>query len=356
MPSSISASRRLARFVVAVAAGLALGLGGYVLMAVALVTPQSELLQSTIDMERFKLRRLEDPARPPHLVVVAGSNALYSIDSAVLAQQVGRPVTNVAMQWNFAFLAMEAVAERTKPGDWVMLPLEWVFWDSLTVRSPIEACLVIAHHRARLDSAGAWLSAVTDCNPKMMLMAARQRLMRAVGFSFPNPDMKDLLSPEGDLTDNDPAKATFKQMIKPKPAPSAGGALPDWSLEAPVRQALAEVKAAAAPSGERYERLSSVVRAIRARGGRVFITFPVSAQRIDGYDVPGPVPAWADEHWLKSVQAWAAGVGAEVVSTPEAHAYPADCLFDSPYHLHRGCTAENSRRYAGALVRATASP
>ena len=89
-------------------------------------------------------------------------------------------------------------------------------------------------------------------------------------------------------------------------------------------------------------RFARLIQAAVARGARVFLSYPVRPEAADGRPV-------VSRDWLREFQAWATALGATIISTPEAHVFPVDCFFDSPYHLHRGCTAANSERYAAAL-------
>ena len=93
----------------------------------------------------------------------------------------------------------------------------------------------------------------------------------------------------------------------------------------------------------RFPRLERIIAAWRVAGARVVLSFP-------------PLPKGSRElhpvspSWLEKFRDWAERQGASVISTPEAHLFPVTCFFDSPYHLHSGCTKANTDVYARAVT------
>lgn len=336
------AIRRYRRFLLLLVLGCTAGIVAYIAAALLLVTPESRLLVFSKVMMEAKLARLEQPQRPPHLIVIAGSNALYSINSAVLAETTGRPVTNAAMQWNYAFMMMEAVADRVVPGDWVLLPLEWAFYENLTRRSPLEACYLIAQARERLPTPADWALAFYDCNPRTLLLGMRQRLTRMAGLDFTIPTASAMIGPEGDLLENTPQTATFAARYK-APAAGDGAVVLPGNTTPPTDTAVT--------FGAEHRRLGAVIRLLRARGAEVYLSYPVAVAE------PGVQtwPAYATAQWQESLRRWVAEHGGQLISTPAAHAFPADCFYDTNLHLHQGCTAENARRYGRELLQARAA-
>lgn len=62
----------------------------------------------------------------PRVLVVAGSGAMFGIDSGMLGDALGRPVVNLGV--NAGVLApyiIEHARQALRPGDWVILPLEY---------------------------------------------------------------------------------------------------------------------------------------------------------------------------------------------------------------------------------------
>ncbi len=323
MSSSISGSERrprrpkrgLARWSAAGLAGLA-GAAALWAAAVAALVDETTILVYVRDMLAWKLARLEAPGRPPQLIVVSGSNALFSVDSPTLARIVGRPVTNVAAHWGIAYYAAERVAERLVPGDAVLAPLEYEYYSLGETLSSTEACYLIAHDRGRIRGLAGWRQVLTRCSPTLLAGGVAIKLMGLVGLAYPRADMREILTEEGDRRGNERARARWRgRLDSPKIADTGAAPL-------------------------RYPRLERIVAAWRAKGALVLLSFPVLPE--------GAAPVSAA--WLAKFRAWAARHGARVVSRPEAHQFPPDCFFDSSYHLHDGCTAENSRRYARAVA------
>lgn len=328
------------RFILLLLLGCATGITVYVAAAIWLVTPESRLFVYSRVMMEAKLARLEEPQRPPHLIVIAGSNALYSVNSAALAETVGRPVTNAAMQWNYAFMMMEAVVERIVPGDWVLLPLEWAFYENLTRRSPLEACYLIAQARERLAGWPDWALAFYDCNPRNLLLGMRQRLTRMAGLDFTIPAALDMIGPEGDLLENTPQTATFAARYKP---PAAAGTMPPSVEVAPPAEAPA--------FGAEHRRLGSVIRLLRNKGAEVYLSYPVAVAELGKQ----AGPSYATPQWQARLREWVTAQGGQLISTPSGHAFPPSCFYDTSLHLHQGCTAENARLYGRELLEARAA-
>ncbi len=67
-----------------------------------------------------------DAIKQPKLVVVAGSAAMFGIDSGMLEQAVGRPVINLGVNAGVLSPYIQNYARQAiKPGDWVLLPVEY---------------------------------------------------------------------------------------------------------------------------------------------------------------------------------------------------------------------------------------
>lgn len=110
-------------------AGVAAGLGLAVLVWLLLIAGQ--LGQSTAgnrwisEAYAHKLA-LAERITEPKLLVVAGSNALFGLDSARLERALGRPVLNLGINAGVQSPFIVAYARRAiRPGDWVLLPLEY---------------------------------------------------------------------------------------------------------------------------------------------------------------------------------------------------------------------------------------
>ncbi len=300
--------------------GLALG-GCLYILTVVLVIDEQAILRGTYDMLAAKLGRLEAAGRPPHLIVVSGSNALYSVNSTVLSKTTGLPATNVAMQWSYGPYAMDRVAERVIPGDIVLLPLEYQYYTTVAGRPMLEACYLISQARHHIGGLIDWIAVLAECSPKLILQGVRTKALKALGASFPSPSdiLDDLITPEGDIRENLPSKARLVESIQSTQLEALG---PDWTGPARIGRAI----------GRMIE-----------NGARVFLTFPVLPEKTGVFEVVAPES-------LAAISAWARSLGAETLSSPEAHLFPRNCFFDSNYHLHQGCTGTNSMIYGRAIL------
>ena len=271
---------------------------------------------------QIKLGRLEGDSRPPHLIVVSGSNALYSVNSPALSETVGMPVTNAAMQWSYTYHMLERVAERTIPGDIVLLPLEYQYYTTIAERPMLEACYLLSQSREHIGGLIDWVEVLGQCNPSIILEGLGIKTLKTLGATFPRAEDESprLMTPEGDIRENLPAKAN------PQP---------------PTRDPLINIDD---PKWKGPRRILKVVEKLTAEGVRVFLTFPVSPEKNGDFEV-------ASRAWLEAFDRWANSMGAEVISSPDAHLFPSECFFDSNYHLHQGCTEENARIYGKAILK-----
>jgi hypothetical protein len=279
---------------------------------------QAVMLRGTREMLDAKLARLDVSGRPAHVIVVSGSNALYSVDSPALARATGMPVTNVAMQWSYAAYALERVVERLRTGDVVLLPLEYEFFTEIDQRTPLEACYLITQDRRTLTSVGRFLSALVECSPYVMFEGLRQQLLLKLGLPFPSVDIGKIITPEGDMIENVATGAIWQ----PKAT--------DPIVQLPQNR----------PFG--HDRIANAIRNAVTRDASVFLSYPVGPIK-DGRSLR------LGQGWTEAYQAWARMAGAHVISSPTDHQFDAGCFYDSNYHLHRGCTARNSQVYADAL-------
>lgn len=301
--------------------GACCGLAGVLVLIVVLVLALVDgetILVYKRDMLEWKLARLTPPGRPRHVIVVSGSNTLYSVNSPVLEQELGWPVTNTGQHWGLALYAAERLTAFLRPGDVVLAPLEYESYLPGGDRSAIESCFLIAHDRARIRRFRDWVHVFATCDPVLLAGGVAIKVAALVGLAYPRIDMAAILNPHGDTLENEPSRGH----VQP-------------GLAAPIIGDLGDAPLA-------FPRLERIIARWRERGATVLLSFPVLPRGRKGV---APVT----RNWLGKFRAWARRQGAHVVSTPEAHLFPTDCFFDSAYHLHRGCTAENARIYASAV-------
>lgn len=79
--------------------------------------------------EKILKTHLAKKITSPKLIVISGSNALYGINSELISKKIHRPVVNMGIHaglpLDWLFTLAETVA---KPGDILILPLEWEYY------------------------------------------------------------------------------------------------------------------------------------------------------------------------------------------------------------------------------------
>jgi len=279
------------------------------------------ILRYKRDMLEYKLDRLRETNRPPHLIIMSGSNGLYSVNSKVLSEEIKMPVTNMAVHWGIALYTAERISEWVKPGDIVLMPLEYTFYTEVgQSMSWEEACYKLAHDRASIHSLKEWGWVLMGCKPKMLLGGIGLKTLSKLGFQYPQYDMKRVLTSEGDILENRLPLEKF---------------LSQENVNLSTQMHETDIRT-------HYVRLEEKIQAIKAAGAKVLLTFPVH------FKTPPNMPLVSPQ-WLAKIKRWAAEQGIEVISSPDQHQFPSNCFFDNYYHLHQGCTGENSKRYAHAL-------
>ena len=290
--------------------------------AVVGLVDSNALMTYKRSMVAFKLARLEQAQRQPHVIFVSGSNALYSIDSTVIQRRINRPVTNAAVHWGLAIYMVEEVVKRARSGDIIILPFEYSLYTGPTP-SETEACYRIAQARRRLYRLDDWFRAIRTCPQRWLIYGMILKIQRATigGREF---SAVAELNPNGDILINTPSKATPRNY-------TAGPSKPPQSA-----------------TGAGFVRLERAILIGKRKGVRFAVTFPVMP-------VPSKNARLQIERWEKIIRRWARKIGIDVLSSPDKHYFPSRCFFDQVYHLHRGCSPQNSEKYASAIIRAIRS-
>ncbi|HUT48754.1 MAG TPA: hypothetical protein VM325_05410 [Alphaproteobacteria bacterium] len=273
-------------------------------------------------MVAFKLARLEQAQRQPHVIFVSGSNALYSIDSMSIQQRIGRPVTNAAVHWGLALYMVEEVVKRARSGDIIILPMEYSLYTGPTP-SETEACYQIAQARTRLKRLDDWILAIRTCPQRWLGYAIILKIQQAtIGGGVFSAVAE--LNPSGDILINTPSKAT------------------------PRNYAASPTEPPESATGTGFARLERAIRIGKRKGVRFAVTFPVMP-------MPSKNARLQIERWEKIIRRWAKKNRIDVLSSSDKHYFPSHCFFDTIYHLHRGCSPQNSEIYASAIMRAIRS-
>lgn len=264
----------------------------------------------------FKLRALKGTDKP-RIVIVSGSNGWYSIDSPLISKTLRRPVINAAVHFGLVTYMMERVANEVGDGDFVLMPIEYEHYVQPQGMGVTEACFLVFNRERPLPPSLTWYAALSACPAKL------QNIASALGFWWRNrpqsihvAEALSVMTKEGDRTDNERRSATWR-----------GG----WKLNASVSITRID-----------QPRIEAAIAKMKSRGAIVAITFPVQPEEsVDGPNILS--------RWRELVSEWTSRQNVLMVSTPESHLFPDSCFFDTPYHLHRGCTSQNTEKYILAI-------
>lgn len=113
--------------------GLLLGLGLVVVLWLLLLAGQAKRPVPTtqwVDQAFAYKLSIANAIERPKLVVVAGSAAMFGIDSGMLERALGRPVVNLGVNAGVLSPYIQHYARQAiKPGDWVLLPVEYPMYN-----------------------------------------------------------------------------------------------------------------------------------------------------------------------------------------------------------------------------------
>jgi hypothetical protein len=264
----------------------------------------------------FKLHALYSAGKR-RIVIVSGSNGWYSIDSELMLKAMRRPVINASVHFGLATYVMERVASEVGDGDFVLMPLEYEHYLQPPGMGRTESCFLVFNKERPLPLSFAWYAALSSCPAKA------QNIASAVGDWWRNRPQSihaahaiSVMTKEGDRADNEQQAATWR-----------GG----WKLN--VSTAIERID---------QPRIEAAIAKMKARGATVAITFPVQPKESVGG--PNVLPRWRE-----LVSEWASRQNIPMISIPEDHLFPDSCFLDTPYHLHRGCTSQNTEKYISAM-------
>lgn len=261
--------------------------------------------------------------RQPKLVVVAGSNAMFGIHSPTLAQAVGRPVINLGVNAGILspYLLIYA-RQAVKPGDWVLLPLEYPLY-----HDRFEVNQVFLEY---------WLShpVTYGLNPlRLARLLAETPLLRVVqgyqgvpaGFQVAGLYGAQHLDANGDQSLS--AHAQRSEALFSGARDSAvqhyGDQASAFNGSWPMWQAFA--------------------RDVRAAGGCAVFVPPAMLDRAAYHQDP------MEAAFYKGLPSEAARHGLLYVGEPLAFMYPTDAFFDTNYHLTAEMRLMHTQRLAQLL-------
>lgn len=260
----------------------------------------------------------------PKLVIVAGSNALFGLDSALLEKALGRPVVNLGVNAGIQSSFILAYARRVaRPGDWVLLPVEYpMFHDRHRVGYAFLDYLLSHPSYRSIDLSLPQLAQVAWQTPLARVWEGYRGLPS--GFAVNGLYGAHHMDGRGDQTHSEQARQEI------------------WMREGVERAALPRYGALAAP----YQASWAVWRAFAAevaRAGGCAIFIPsVMLDR-------AALHAGVERDYYEGLPAQARAQGLDYRGEPFAFMYPIDHFFDTDFHLTAEARVVHTERVA-ALV------
>jgi len=311
--------RRSRRFLL----GLLMGCLGFGIAWVALVAGQlGRPFVNNLWVEGAYAKKLARAASvpTPKLVVVAGSGAMFGIDSSQLEQAFGRPVVNLGVNAGILspYLLIYA-RQAVKPGDWVLLPLEYPLY-----HDRFEVNQVYLEY---------WLShpVVYGLNPvrlaRLLALTPLERVVQGYrgvpqGFRVAGLYGAQHLDERGDQT--------LSRREERSPELFAG------ALHSPVQRYGAQ---ATALNGS-WKLWQNFAREVERAGGCAVFVPPAMLDRQAYHEDP------VERAFYEGLPAQAQSQGLSYLGRPLDFMYPADDFFDTNYHL----TAEARQRHTARLI------
>lgn len=257
----------------------------------------------------------------PKLVVAAGSGAMFGLSSPQLAEALGRPTVNLSV--NAGILTpylLSHARQAVKPGDWVLLPIEYVlFYDRTEV------------NQVYLDY---WLSHPTldGLNPvrvwNMIWQLPLERVVRGYRGLPPGVVVSGLYGPQNQNEHGDQMNSAAAQR-----GPDHAAIAEKWAVET-------YGKRAAQPGTANWAAWRDFAREVDAAGGcAVFV--PVAL-----FDRPAYHDDPVEKRFYDTLADEARAQGLRYVGRPADFFYPVDDFFDTNFHL----TAEARTRHTQAII------
>lgn len=257
------------------------------------------------------------------LVIIAGSNGLFSHRCEVMEPVVGMPCLNGSITAELGLGYMLELGQRlVKPGDTVLLPLEYSVY-ALSADQHVDG----QTHPFRLTYDRRSIGAVPS-----------GQLARAL-FQF---DLRYLIS------------ALAEMML------DAIGIKRRFSAETMTRHG--DMRGHTIEKGKQYRRFIEESESWLPMADE-FLISPEARKVIGGFlewarrnqvRVVATLPTMFDDRLAEAgliaqLRSYYEGEGHEFLVLPNRNQYPRSCFYDTPYHLHQPCQIRHSRGLANAL-------
>ena len=318
------AIKQLSKFAACLIGTIAICLGAYTLTV-------DSLIQDTKIPASYKWFLLKD-VPGPRIIIESGSNSHHAIDTDALGAALGMTAINIADNGGYALEdKITRLETYARPGDVVVLPLEWTFY-----------------HREKLTD-NYVDTLFTSNRDYYRAMPALKRVKRAL--SLPPEKIIEQISGKKDraaLETESPAQALFisaltqstgHQSRRDSTGPGLGVAeqsCDDYILGKATQRRNLTLGANIKPALKR-------LKALKARGVDIHFAWPVLAG--DG--------CMSDQAYVTGFRAQIEGAvnnaGFEFLGTPGQSLYGQDVQDDSPYHITTAGTDIHTAQMVGFL-------
>lgn len=313
--------------------GVLLGIGGAALGWLLLLAGQlGRPVASDQWVEQAYTHKLllANAVEGPRALIVAGSGALFGLDSGLLADHLGRPVINLGVNAGVQSQFIRRYArEAIRPGDWVILPLEYPLYHD--------------RHRVNMAFNSYWLSHPGIRSLDLTLpQVARLIWFTSLGrlaegyWGLPaNHQVEGLYGPQnldanGDQINSEPDKQEV------------------WMREAVEASPVQRYAGLATDDQANWDHWRELAAYIEGRGGCAVFIAPAMLDRPEYH-------AGDEYRYYSTLASQARANGLNYWGEPLDFMYEKSLFFDTNYHLNAEARAVHSARVAKLLVRAFSS-
>jgi len=299
---------------------------GFVLLTLAWVAGLAAQLGAPTPTSRWvfeayqKKDRIAAATPAPRILIVAGSSALFGLDSAALSRAWGRPVVNLAVNAGLGLRYILWQARQVaRAGDSILLPLEYALYVDDDRPNAQIVDYAIARDRSYWRDLPAWRKAwfAAALSPDRWWMGLRRLGDPPVAAGLYGGHHIDAL---GDQTHTSPADRSPQDA-----ADVAASRVWDYGAQAgSSRGGWPELAAFARWAGNSRVCLIAVPPSLLSQPR--YVDDPVERAFYDG--LPARV----------------AGLGIPYFGHPRDFMYPADWFFNTDYHLQDWARREHTRR------------
>ena len=251
----------------------------------------------------------------PKILIVAGSNATYGINSHLIEKETGIPTVNLGSGAGFGAGYMLHLAQPlAKSGDTILLPLEYEAYE-----------LNPGHSEPLIDYVLAYDPQYLMTHPQLIASVPRSRLIGGILSKFHAPVKVETLKyidKEGNAIDNSESKMTAEQrksIAKIPPIITRG------KLD---RSALNQIK--------------DFSQWCRSQNIKLLATWP-NTLRFEEYQQP------IYQNFFQAIENFYKNIGVAVLGKPSDFMYEQSMFYDSRYHLHDRGVMIRTRKLIGLI-------